>query len=74
MVRAITLLALLKAAKHGAYHASFRRFRVEAKRQECHTGCAMGVEIRICVGFEDLVLEDVRLSIPAAFGHDGGQG
>jgi hypothetical protein len=73
MVRAIALLALFEAAKHGAYHASFRRFRVEAKRQDSPAGGAMAVEIRVCVGFEDVVFEDTRLSIPAVFAHDGGQ-
>ena len=38
MVRAIARLALLEAARHGQYHASFHGFRVYAMRESAVAG------------------------------------
>ena len=49
MVRAIAALALLKAARHGEYHASFRGFRVQALRVLPSQGAECTVQVNVAV-------------------------
>jgi hypothetical protein len=55
MVRAIALLALLEAARHGEYRASFHGFRVQALRQCTAFGADVFVEVNLCVSFGRLL-------------------
>jgi hypothetical protein len=56
MVRAIALLALMEAARHGEYRATFRGFRVEALRQ-CPAGADAFVDVHLCVSLGRTVVE-----------------
>ena len=56
MVRAIALLALVEAARHGEYRATFRGFRVEALRQ-CPPGADAFVDVHLCVSLGRAVVE-----------------
>jgi hypothetical protein len=56
MVRAIALLALVEAARHGEYRATFRGFRVEALRQ-CLPGADAFVDVHLCVSLGRAVVE-----------------
>lgn len=49
MVRAIAALALLKAGRHGEYHASFRGFRVQALRVLASQGAVGTVQVNVAV-------------------------
>ena len=49
MVRAIAALALLKAARHGEDHASFRGFRVQALRVLAPQGAVGTVQVNVAV-------------------------
>jgi hypothetical protein len=49
MVRAIALLALLEAARHGEYCATFHGFRVQAQRQCAAPRADAFVEVNLCV-------------------------
>jgi len=63
MVRAIALLALLEAARHGEYRATFHGFRVEAVR---HHGLGQGaptVEVRLAVTLAGTVVERCDLDV-----------
>lgn len=56
MVRAIALLALVEAARHGEYRATFRGFRVEALRR-CPPGADAFVDVHLCVSLGMAVVE-----------------
>ena len=47
MVRAIALLALLEAARHGEYRATFRGFRVHALRRRPAPDAEAFVEVNL---------------------------
>ncbi len=49
MVRAIALLALMEAARHGNYHASFHGFRVRAWRQSTRRASDVAIEVKFLV-------------------------
>lgn len=69
MVRAIALLGLMEACRHGEYRASFRRFQVQARREVCSDDGAAVLHVHLCVRLDDRVLErgSVRAStIPEA--------
>jgi len=57
MVRAIALLALLEAARHGEYRATFRGFRVQALRQRPVPGADAFVEVNLCVSLGRALIE-----------------
>ena len=57
MVRAIALLALLEAARHGEYRATFHGFRVHALRQCSAPGADAFVEVNLCVSLGKTVVE-----------------
>ncbi len=57
MVRAIALLALLDAARHGEYRATFRGFRVHALRQRPAPDADAFVEVNLCVSLGRAVIE-----------------
>ena len=57
MVRAIAVFALLEAARHGEYRASFRGFRVQALRQCSAPGSDAFVEVILCVSLGTMVVE-----------------
>jgi len=63
MVRAIALLALLEAARHGKYHATFHGFRVEAVRRDGLGRDAPTVEIHLVVAFDGTVVERCEIDI-----------
>lgn len=63
MVRAIALLALLEAAHHGEYRATFRGFRVEAVRRDGLGQSAPTVEIHLVVTFAGTVVERCALDV-----------
>jgi hypothetical protein len=56
MVRAIALLALREAARHGEYWATFRGFRVHALRQ-CPEVIEVFVEVKLCVSLGKVLIE-----------------
>ena len=56
MVRAIALLALLEAARHGEYRATFHGFRVHALRQ-CPAGADAFIEVNLCVSLGKAIVE-----------------
>ena len=57
MVRAIALLALMEAARHGEYRASFHGFHVQALRQCATPGSDAFVEVNLCVSLGKTVVE-----------------
>ena len=57
MVRAIALFALLEAARHGEYRASFHGFRVQALRQCSAPGADAFVEVNLCVRRGKVIVE-----------------
>jgi len=57
MVRAIALLALLEAARHGKYRATFHGFRVQAMREYSVHNSEAFVEINLCVSLGNIVVE-----------------
>lgn len=57
MVRAIALLALLEAARHGEYRATFRGFRVQALRRRPTPDADAFVEVNLCVSLGRAVIE-----------------
>ncbi len=57
MVRAIALLALLEAARHGEYRATFHGFRVQALRQCSAPGADVFVEVNLCMSLGKTVVE-----------------
>lgn len=57
MVQAIALLALVEAARHGEYRATFRGFRVQALRQCPALGADAFVEVNLCVSLGETVIE-----------------
>jgi len=57
MVRAIALLALLDAARHGEYRATFRGFRVHALRRRPAPDADAFVEVNLCVSLGRDVIE-----------------
>ncbi len=57
MVRAIALLALLEAARHGEYRATFRGFRVQALRQRPALDADAFVKVNLCVSLGRAVIE-----------------
>ncbi len=63
MVRAIALLALLEAVRHGKYHATFHGFRVEAVRRDGLGRDAPTVEIQLVVTFGGTVVERCALGV-----------
>lgn len=63
MVRAIALLALLEAARHGEYRATFRGFRVEAVRRDGLSRGAPTVELHLVVKFDGTVVERCALDV-----------
>ncbi len=56
MVRAIAGMALMEAARCGEYRATFRGFRVEARRQ-CPAGAGARIDVRLCVSLGQAVVE-----------------
>ena len=63
MVRAIALLSLLEAVRHGKYHATFHGFRVEAVRRDGLGRDAPTVEIHLVVTFDGMVVERCALDV-----------
>ncbi len=63
MVRAIALLSLLEAVRHGEYHATFHGFRVEAVRRDGLGRDAPTVVIHLVVTFDGTVVERCALDI-----------
>jgi len=57
MVRAIARLALLEAARHGEYRATFHGFGVLARRQSPISGDGVVVAVNLCVLLEGTVVE-----------------
>jgi hypothetical protein len=57
MVRAIALLALVEAARHGEYRATFRGFRVQALRQCPAPGSDAFARVNLCVTLGEIVIE-----------------
>ena len=57
MVRAIARFALLEAARHREYRASFRGFRVRAQRRRSAPGSDVLVEVSVCVSFAGHLVE-----------------
>ena len=57
MVRAIALLALQEAARHGEYRATFHGFRVQALRKCLAPGAEAFVEVNLCVSLGKTVVE-----------------
>lgn len=62
MVRAIALLALQEAARHGEYRATFRGFRVQALRQYPAPGSGPFVEVKLWVSLDRSIMERGFLS------------
>jgi len=76
MVRAIALLALMEAARHGAYRARFRQFYVEAHREPGSTGSAASVHVHLCVSLDEGTLERGSVSacaVPVVEGDPAGR-
>ena len=65
MVRAIALLALLEAVRHGAYRATFHGFRVEAVRRHGLGHVAASVEVSLAVTLAGTVVERCDLDVGA---------
>jgi len=63
MVRAIALLALLEAVRHGEYRATFRGFRVEAIRRRGLGHAAPAFELHLVVTFAGRVIERCALDV-----------
>jgi hypothetical protein len=63
MVRAIALLALLEAVRHGEYRATFRGFRVEAIRRHGLGRAAPTVEVHLVVTLSGKVVERCALDV-----------
>jgi hypothetical protein len=57
MVRAIALLALQEAARHGEYRATFHGFRVHALRKCLAPGSEAFVEVNLRVSLGKTVIE-----------------
>jgi len=57
MVRAIALLALQEAARHGEYRATFHGFRVHALRKCLAPGSETFVEVNLRVSLGKTVIE-----------------
>ena len=57
MVRAIALLALLEAARHGEYRATFHGFGVQALRRCTAPGSKAVVEVNVCVSLGKTIVE-----------------
>lgn len=57
MVRAIARLALLEAARHGEYRATFHGFSVLARRQCPISGDGVVVAVNLCVLLGRTVVE-----------------
>ena len=57
MVRAIALLALQEAARHGEYRATFHGFRVQALRKCLAPGSETFVEVNLRVSLGKTVIE-----------------
>ncbi len=68
MVRAIALLALLEAVRHGEYRATFRGFRVEAVRRAGLGHGAPTVEVHLVVTFAGAVVERCSLDVDEMLG------
>ena len=56
MVQAIALLALLEAARHGEYRATFRGFRVQALRQCAAQDADSVAQVNLCVSLGKTVV------------------
>ncbi len=65
MVRSIALLALLEAARHGRWGASFHGFRVQALRQGPAQGLAAFSEVSLLVSLGGAVV--ARCRVPANY-------
>ena len=65
MVRALSLLALLKAARQGEYRATFHGFRVEAVRRDTPGNATPTVEVRLAVTLAGVVVERCALAVDA---------
>ncbi len=63
MVRAIALLALLEAVRHGEYRATFHGFRVEAVRHHGLGHDAPTVEVSMVVTLAETVVERCALDV-----------
>lgn len=67
MVRAIALLALLEAARHGEYRATFHGFRVQALRQCSAPGADAFVEVNLCVSLGNTVVKNSLVDATDAY-------
>ena len=65
MVRAISLLALLKAARQGEYRATFHGFHVEAVRRNKIGNATPTVEVRLAVTLAGVLVEGCALAVDA---------
>ncbi|MGE3512997.1 MAG: hypothetical protein AB7N65_29390 [Vicinamibacterales bacterium] len=63
MVRAIALLALLEAVRHGEYRATFRGFRVEVGRRDVRRHGVLTAAIHLVVTFDGTVIERCELDV-----------
>lgn len=63
MVRAIALLALLEAVRHGEYRATFHGFRVEAVRHHGIGHDGPTVEVSMVVTLAETVVERCALDV-----------
>jgi hypothetical protein len=63
MVRAIALVALLEAARHGAYRATFHGFRVESVRRKRLRDSTSSIEVRLDVTLAGAVVESCELEV-----------
>jgi hypothetical protein len=71
MVRAIASLALLKAVRHGEYHATFHGFRVAAVRRNAPDNAMSSVEVSLTVQLAGTVVDRCELTVgamPASLG------
>jgi hypothetical protein len=63
MIRAIVLLAVGEAARHGHYRASFHGFRVSAQRQAVPSCAGDPVELELCVSLGQRIVQRIRLTL-----------
>lgn len=63
MVHAIALLALLDAARHGEYRATFRGFRVQAKTWAAADGLPIGCGVRLQIRCGKDLVEQISVRV-----------
>ena len=62
MIRSIALLALMEAARHGRWGASFHGFRVQAQREGPARGLADFTEVSLSVSLGQTVVARCRVT------------